>query len=943
MSNFLKEQAQHIYQQHQGEFDQISVIIPNRRAAVYLQKYLADIIQKPFYAPEILTIHEWIDKNTPQNILNKTELLFVLYEIHCELMGENKEDFDQFILWGQIMLSDFDEIDRYLIPPETAFQNLKDIKALESWDIEESEMGKAQKLFEKLWDQLGDYYNLLNKKLAEQNAIYSGKAYLNFYERLNQIKIPKKVFFLGFNAISKVEESIMKQLIIEEKAEVIFDIDKFYFDNPHHEAAHFYRKLCKEWKIKPTVRDDFNSSPKSIEIIECSQQVSQAKIGGALVKELKDKNYKMGNTAVVLADESLLIPFTKSLPQDLEKANITMGWPIKFSHLQSFLDIVFDFQFNFQKFKSSKIYHKTLTELIQHPYTKSLLGKTFSVSDILNEITKSNQIFIEKESLLIDYPGLAKFENIFKQWPKSNSGKLEVFDGITTLLYGSFKNKEEREIDLEIIYQFNLGLQKFVKVVSQQNIELKLHVFKNLFYQFWQNETLSFLGNPIDGLQVMGILETRTIDFDNLIFLGMNEGNLPKTNSNNSFIPRDLRLYLNLPTEEDRQAIFSHHFYRSLHRAENVYMVYNSTTDKMSSGEKSRYIIQLENELDKSFHHFKTSVYSGNDTKATTSQTVYKSTPEVHKKLDELIEQKGLSPSALNKLIYCPLDFYYRYILDFKEDENVEESIESSTFGTAIHEVLERIIEDNFKDGDTYQALNISKLSAENKPEQIRKRLETAYLKGDGMKQYKLSDLQYGQNKLSFDVSMRLIGSFLKEQIDELKNTEEAVTPIDLEKAVEASFSISRNGLNKQIKIQGHADRIDKKGEVYRILDYKSGKSKADKLVLKDDLSSAEKMENLFNNPDLKFARQLLMYGIMFRSTYKSEIPDSSPLQAGIISMINISDWIQSVSYKGNNCIDNQLLELFQNALGEFILDLYDPDFEFKHNPDSMYCQHCGK
>ena len=249
---------------------------------------------------------------------------------------------------------------------------------------------------------------------------------------------------------------------------------------------------------------------------------------------------------------------------------------------------------------------------------------------------------------------------------------------------------------MEILYHFSKGFKKFEELSSKYSYKLKLKSFKQLFHQFWQSESLSFLGNPIDGLQVMGILETRTLDFENLIILGMNEGNLPKTNISNSMIPRDLKKNKGLPVEEDRQAIFAHHFYRLMHRAKNVYFTYNSSGDGLVNSERSRFILQLENELDFSKgHKIVHFTYSNDDREARTNDIKYMSTEDVHKKLD-IILAKGLSPSALNKLMLCPLDFYYRYILGLYEEDEVEENIESSTFGTKIHAVLELIIKNNF-------------------------------------------------------------------------------------------------------------------------------------------------------------------------------------------------------------------------------------------------------
>ncbi|MEX1001489.1 MAG: PD-(D/E)XK nuclease family protein [Crocinitomicaceae bacterium] len=946
MNTFLAEQVQRIFDRHVDKKDllwkeEIAIIIPNRRAAVYIQKYLANCFARPFFSPEIVTINEWINKNTDEKILTNTELLFILYDIHTEIEGKSAEPFEQFMQWGKTVLSDFDEIDRYMVQPSEIFRDLRHIKELESWDVGETPLSTAQENFKSLWDKLEDYYQRLELKLIALGATYTGKAYNRFFHQLHQKELKSHYYFLGFNAVSKVEKMIMRSLVKEGKATVVFDVDQFYLDNSAHEAGHFYREIKKEWDLKETVPALFDQHRKTFEIIETSQQTTQTKIAGNIVKELLKKGEKLNKTAIVLADESLLIPLTKSLPLEIEKANITMGWPIKFSYLKGFLDVLFEIQFNFQKFKTDQIYHKSLIQLIQHPYFSDLSKNPEAGADVQEQITESNDIFIGLDQLVETEAVFGTLSPVLTPWSKNTADRLSVFETLTQLLYQAFQEEESghRKVDLEILYQFDKGFRRLRDMLSAYSTELSLRAFRQLFYQFWQNESVSFLGNPTDGLQVMGILETRALDFENLIILGMNEGILPKSNFANSFIPRDLRLFENqLPTEEDRQAIFAHHFYRLLQRAKKVYMTYNSTSDSWTSGEKSRFITQIENELDLSKHSISSLVYSPDDRRANTAEVVYRSNATVRKQLDTLFE-KGLSPSALNKFINCPLDFYYRYILNFDEIDEIEENIESSTFGTKIHQVLEAIIEENFKKADgSFAALSIDLLQKEKNRKNIHQRLEKAYLSGENSKKFRKSDLKYGQNKLSFDVSVRFIESFLEMQIKELKHTTDAVIPIDLEKQLEGTVSIKVEGVVKQLRLHGNADRIDKIGGQYRIIDYKTGKCDKDKVGLPQKVMEEGNMEKFIYHSKKAYARQLLMYALMFRETYR----DFHPFTAGIISMVQLNAWIQNVKSKEEGEeISEELLDHFKSELGAVIEKMYDPDFEFKHNPDSDYCQHC--
>ena len=938
MVGFLEEQAKLIFDQFNDEISDISIVIPNKRAAVYLHKHIASLVDKPLFSPEIITINEWVDAHTPERILSGTELLFTLYAVHCQIEGEAAEAFDAFSQWGKILLTDFDEIDRYLLDPKQIFSNLRDIKEIENWSFDTDTLSKGQTKFKTLWDKLPQYYSNFNELLASENQTYTGKAYRKFFQSLKTLERKKHYFFLGFNAVSKVEQEIMRYLKKEGIASVRFDVDDFYVENKNHEAGYFYRKICEAWNEPLQPASHFNSIPKQIDIIETSQQVAQVKIAGDLIKKIKAEG-KIGETAIVLADESLLIPLMNALPAEIEQANITMGYPIKFSHLKGVIDLAFEFQFNYQKFNSNKIYHKALQELIQHPYVKLIIDDQKKIDVFQADLTERNIIFLELEELWEKFPKLQALSQLFSPWPDAINARIDCFQELIKCLHLNFKKSDNKSIDHEILYHFSKAIKKFKDIWSIHQIGFSLRTFKNLFYQFWQNEDLSFIGNPTDGLQLMGILETRTLDFKNLIILGMNEGNLPKSNVINSMIPRDLRAHnKQLPTEEDRQAIFAHHFYRLIQRASKIYMTYNSFSEGLGSGEQSRYLIQLENEVNSKYGHILNRMtYSPSDKKAQTADPIYYSTPAVQAHLDGLFE-KGLSPSALNKLINCPLDFYYRYVIGLDEEGEIEENIESSTFGTKIHHVLEAIIRENFFVDDQPTPLSIDILKKEKT--KVKERLTYAYLESDEGKKFSAADLKFGQNKLSFDVSLDFIRNFIDLQIKEIKdNPDFAIMPVNLEQTIFADIKASINGEDKTIRIKGKADRIDKIGGLHRIIDYKSGKCDDDKITF--SYGKPASIATMINGDKKAYSRQLLMYALMFKQQY----PNVQEFTAGIISMINLKDWVQNVrpGKSADPIISDELLENFEKGLVEYLAQVYQEDFEFTHNKDSKYCQHCHK
>jgi len=953
MGEFLKDTATKIYTNHKGNLNEISIIIPNKRASVYLQKHFSNQINKPFFAPKITTINEWIDEHTPQEIVSQTELLFIFYDIYVEVEKElNKikveeiETFDSFIKWGKIIISDFDEIDRYIIEPKEIFRDLRNIKDIEQWDLwsfnpsqvkkNKGELSNSQQQFLDLWDKLPIYYQRFNDKLKTLNITYQGRAYQNFV-KTTALKNPSSYqhyYFVGFNALSESEIRIIENLKRQKLATVFFDVDPFYINNFEHEAGHFYRKLRDRWQFKEKLSPKINAQPKHIEVIETSQQVAQAKIAGNIIKQLPKDS--LNKTAIILVDESLLIPLTKSLPPDLKTANITMGYPIKYTHLKSLFDLVFDFQFNQKKFNNeTNIYHKTLLNFLDHPYIQLIINDKTSISNFEFELIDKNKIFVSYEELIEVFPSLKDVKPLFGVWHNDIAKGFKAIQDFVQVMYKTFKDYSNKDLELEILYHFSKGLDKFKRIWDKYPYPLELKSFKKLFDQFWQQESLSFLGNPIDGVQVMGILETRTIDFENIILLSMNEGNLPQSNFTNSLIPYELKKHHNLPVEQDKDAIFAHHFYRLLHQSKNIYLTYNSSADGLASSEKSRFITQLENELNrqKYGHQIKHYTYSGEDKKSDIKETIYYLTKDAEKKLDAIFTGKGLSPSALNTFVSCPLDFYYKYILGLKEDNEVEENIEASSFGTYIHEVLEHIFRKNFLDKNQKISGDVLKKEKKN----LKQYLKTQYLK-----KFSESDIKYGQNKLSFDISLDLLNSFIDYQIKELdKHPDQPIYIKELEKNISAEFKLDIDGVEKQIKIHGNADRIDQFGSNYRIIDYKSGKCDSNKVSIAKPRKGGDlSLKTTISSKDKGYARQLLMYALMFEQTF----PQYKNFTAGIISMINIKSWVQNVYVTGSESqtLDEKILSVFKEELLDTISKMYDPNFEYKHNPKADYCEYCG-
>ena len=505
MQTFLAHIINQVEREKSLQWHEVAYIIPNKRAAVYIHSYLSNVYGKALFAPEIITINEWIDQHTPERIVPQTELLFLLYEVHQEIEAEAAESFNDFIKWGKIMLSDFDEIDRYLLEANTVFKDLRQIKEIENWSFDAEVLSKGQEEFMRLWDKLPRYYELLHQRLKTNSETYQGAAYRRFYSRIAgsefSLSLKKQYYFVGFNALSRSEEAIIEALRKNKRAAIFFDMDAFYVENPAHEAGHFYRKFLQKWRPDSSLESCFNETPKTIQIIETAQQIAQTKIAGGIVNDIVEKYGDANDTAIVLADESMLIPLMQSLPASVGKANITMGYPIRFSHLKGLIDIVFEIQLNFQKFDETQLYHKSLLNYLDHPYFQLMINDNEKVNNFEKAIVENNKIFVSWQELKGEFPVLMNLEEVFRPWENPLMDGFLAFNQLVEGLYEHIKSQEKAyEIDLEIMYHFTKGFQRFEEISKKYPHEVNLRSFKQLFYQFWQTESLSFLGNPIEGV-----------------------------------------------------------------------------------------------------------------------------------------------------------------------------------------------------------------------------------------------------------------------------------------------------------------------------------------------------------------------------------------------------------------------------------------------------------
>lgn len=945
MEKFLEKVAKHIASSDLALTDWV-IILPSERASHYLQSALYTIYKKPIFSPKIITINQWIKELTSEPIIDKTRLLLQLYEVHKEkLQADDSILFDEFLNWGQIVLSDFEELERYLVDPNYMFRNLRDIKEIENWSFGEEKLSKRQQEFIDFWDRLPIYYKGLNEKLKEKGTIYSGKAYRKIAENIDlifSIYPNKRFLFAGFNALSKAESSIMKQLHQMGLADIFIDADAYYFDDKIHEAGHFLRNTTQYLGIKTPnfIGDRLLKELKEIDVIACSQFTGQAKVAGTILSEMDEKT--LNETLLLLADESLIVPILNNLPSNIGQANITLGLPLKNSTIRTWLELIFRIQEGFDKYERHIVYHKDLLSFWHHPFINSMMNddELIEVRKQEQDVKRYNKLFQSPDKILVSDRIDTIFKILFTPWKNDWKQALKLIRSLNSLLFHELP--ETNTFERAILKGIDDSLIGFEQCVHEDFPEMRLRTFRTLFNQSWMQETVAYYGNPMEGLQIMGLLETRLLDFKHIIVVGMNEGKMPPTNPIQTLVPMDLRKHLELPLPRDKQGLFAHHFYRLLHHCERMYITYSTSTEGISASEPSRYLLQLELELQKENPNFifRKRDYTLPENQSKTKGKSVKKTKEIVDKLDAFLMQ-GLSASALKTFFTCPLDFYYKYILRFGEAEKVDETIESNQLGTFIHEVLEKMYtpfckrdkEGNLK-SPVPPKVGVADIEYMEKSYELLMSESFSKFFGGQPDAY-----LKGKNYLSFTMALELTKRFLKHEKSFIQKTGKSIAIEALEEKLEHTLEIEIFGTKKTVKLKGFADRIDSIDDEIRIIDYKTGKvdkSDVGKSFSRPKWEGTDEELLVKLSIDCKHFFQLMTYSYLYYKKHHRIVAESS-----IVSLVNISE--SPFIMHAKDLTNARIIELFPLVLTQLIEQIYDPNTPFIHSEEYFnYCMYCN-
>lgn len=838
MESFLKLVAADLYKHTEGNLAHTAVVFPNKRAGLFFNEYLAQESDSPIWSPAYVSISELFRSLSPWEVGDPVKLVCELYKIFRR-ETQSTETLDDFYFWGEMLISDFDDADKNRVDTDKLFSNLQDLRnIMDDYTFIDDEQEEAirqffqnfsierrtalKERFISLWNVLGNIYKGFRESLASQNIAYEGMMYRHVIEHLDVDKLPyEKYVFVGFNVLNKVEHTLFTQLKDAGKAVFYWDYDEFYMKENRqavtHEAGEFIRRNLRDFP-SPLSGELFKnlSKPKEVHYIASSTENAQARYLPQWIRNNLTTPEK--ETAVVLCNEALLQPVLHSLPTEVKHVNITMGFPLSQTPVYSFLIALLELHTHGFNFKSGRYTFQSVVTLLKHPYTRQLTGQ----AELLEkELTRNNRFY--------PLPGeLGKDEFLTRLFtPLSGNLNLcirlsETLQQVASIYQANTSGTEDtdafNQLYRESLFKAYTTINRFRTLIEEDELTVQSETFRRLLVKILSTTNIPFHGEPAIGMQVMGVLETRNLDFRHLVLLSVNEGQLPKSGGDSSFIPYNLRKAFGMTTIEHKIAVYAYYFYRLLQRAERITLIYNTSSDGLNRGEWSRFMLQFLIE----WPHPITRQFleAGQSPQGTSSITVEK-TPDVMRQMQSLFDVRAnpkakFSPSALNYYLDCPLKFYYRYVAGLSAPDEVSAEIDSATFGSIFHYAAEHI----YKDLTTHGKV-------------INKEALETLLRND----VKLQDyVDTAFKKLFFNVpqnekpeynGVQLINSaVIARYLKQLLQNDLRYAPftfIASEMEVDEPIDIQTpKGVIKS-RIGGIIDRMDSKDGTLRIVDYKTG------------------------------------------------------------------------------------------------------------------------
>ncbi|MCX6199955.1 MAG: PD-(D/E)XK nuclease family protein [Bacteroidetes bacterium] len=928
MKTFIQQAAEKILLSHGNNLSNVLVLMPNQRSCTYFKNALQQLAERAIVAPEISTLQNWLLSKSKLVLADNIELITLLYNCHQQIGGSLT--LDEFIGTANIMLNDFDELDLQMCDSKLFFKNLEMLQSMNTF-VPGEELTEYQIKYRKFWEDFGLLYHALREKLVSEKKGYRGMILRNMTENISEIAVNhSQVYFVGFSGLNKTDEEAIAYLTQKTKTEILWDADKYYVNDELQEAGMFFRKHKSKFRISESdLVNEIATREKKIQIIGAAKNIGQVKaMADILQNKLQLNSESSLDTVIVVPDEKLLSPLIAHLPSNIDTVNITMGLSIAGSNTASWFEIIFRLYENTQRYLAKdgtqRFYYKDVFELLQHNFFGLIFNKR-KVEGFVEEMKSQNRILIRREEILKALG--SEVDSVFFYGTEANQYAQFLSSNINTLLQQLIaktkKGNASLASEVEITFRILNILTSSQTIFSEGNM-VSVKTFIAMLRENFRSERVPLEGDPVQGLQIMGLQETRGLDFKNVIILSANEGILPSGKNTNTYIPYELRREF-LTTHKERDANTAYLFYRLFQKAENVFLLYNTEPGEFGGGEKSRFILQMQREMISEKIKIEDLIFAVDPPVATGEPAIHiEKNEEVMKKLMKLLTESGMSPSALNTYINCTLQYYFRYIAGIREQDDMEESLDASTIGSAVHHALEKIYEQ--KEGTAIEAKFIDTYL---KDRSLVENLVREYLQT----RFDIESLSRGKNLLLFKVCVKLTSEFLKfEQTHLLQMNDVGVQTeiVMLEEKLQAPIIIHGN----EILISGKIDRIEKVGGVIQITDYKTS-NRAKKIPVLDE----EVWDELMTDPKYSKPVQLLVYAWLY---YKQKTQSDFAIRSGIYWLKSEDKKIETLRIdKTNDLLDESTILLFEEKLKEILSQLIDTTIPFSKTKDVERCKFC--
>ncbi len=852
--SFLYRVAQKLWEEKQKQVSNLAFVFPNRRAGLFFRKYLAEIAGQPIFAPQILTINQLFQQFTDLQPADNIDLLFRLYHIYLEERLIN-ESFDDFLFWGKMMLSDFNEVDQHLIDAAQLFTNLQNLKEIEQHfaTLNEEEVesinafvhsmheGNAniyRERFLSIWNTLLPIYTRFRAELQAEGIAYTGMLQRTVVDEGLNSQAPyagsderaksQEYVFIGFNALTGVERRLMEQLRDAGKADFYWDYEADWLRDEHNRASFFYQDNLTRFPSQYIIAPTQQTLPK-LYLIRIPSAIGQAQE----IERLLHNQHIAHNeqTAIILPDENMLQPIREHLPTGIEHVNITMGQPLKQTAAYAFVVHLSELALS-----DNGLYYKPILSLLHHPYVELLAAE--EAQQLQADMLANNWVYLTPESLL-PYPTL---QTIFSV-PATPIETLQQLRKLILLV----AEQQQDEIEREYLYQTMLILNRLEDILKMHaTVKMEVKTLYSLLNQLLQGQSVAFEGEPLQGLQIMGVLESRSLDFDTIIVTDVNEDKLPGTTSQNTYIPYDLRLRFGLPTSERQDAIFAYNFYRLLSHAKEVYLLQNTRSNDLTSGEVSRFVYQLQYQYNIPIQDIRIENQESetkNQEPRTKNQILIN-----HARIIDKLTHRGLSASAINNYVACPRKFYLENIESIRETDTIEENLQNNRLGNVVHHTMEYLY------GKPEKPYQVGE-------KDVERMLATVQQTDLIEKEYALEFYHDKDTPLAGrDI---LAVTAIRQYVRNILHHDKSLTPFWYYASEADSQAWITTTDDIRVRLHGIIDRIDCVNEQIRVVDYKTGNEHHEEVAIEEVYTNTKK--------DADYFRQTLFYGFLYTEKYKKD------------------------------------------------------------------------